>query len=140
MAAVNTELLYNLLLFLYAVEPTTTAGQEMSTLTEGGTVAISCTSTGIPTPSIVWRFRGAPTRFTATDGTPTDPSGSLNPSSDFIYTEGSITSTLQIVAPVYPDDDGVYECIGINSHGGVDTNTSDTITVVVQGTQANTCV
>ena len=113
----------------------------MSTLIEGGSVDISCTSTGIPTPSIVWRFRGAPTRFTATDGTPTDPSGNLPASStDFSYTEGSVTSTLQIVAPVYPDDDGVYECFGINSHGGVDTNTSDTITVIVQGTQANTCV
>ena len=51
----------------------------------------------------------------------------------FSFIAGNTTSTLLIVNAVYPDHSGVYECVGLNSHEGVESvSTGATITVDVQ--------
>ena len=53
---------------------------------------------------------------------------------DFTVDPGSITSELRIFSASYPDHDGVYTCVGVNSEDAVFTNSSAFITVQVQGT------
>ena len=53
---------------------------------------------------------------------------------DFTVDPGSITSELHIVSASYPDHDGEYSCVGVNSEDAVFTNSSAFITVQVQGT------
>ena len=51
----------------------------------------------------------------------------------FRFTEGNITSVLQITNAVYPAHDGEYTCVGLNSHRTGDNTSNATITVQVQG-------
>ena len=55
------------------------------------------------------------------------------PNDMFSFTEGNITSVLQITNAVYPAHDGEYTCVGLNSHRTVDNTNNATITVQVQG-------
>ena len=94
----------------------------MVTINETESVDISCTSTGLPTPSIQWTVGGVPTRFEQVD-TVMDVVGS---------TPGSVTSVLQIVSAL-PNDIGTYTCTGSSSVDGVLVGiSSDSIAVVVQ--------
>ena len=92
---------------------------------------LSCTSTGNPAPSFTWRLNGVDIPTSSYVDTPVNPSVSVT--SPYTRTDGSTTSNLNISSPEYPSDDGVYECIGVNSHGGINSNTTATITVIVQG-------
>ena len=77
---------------------------------EGSNVDITCISVGVPLPTISWTFNGRATQFDR-----------INRFTDFIVsddgtvTQGSIVSTLQIVDPQYPTDDGEYVCTGSNT-------------------------
>ena len=102
------------------------------TVSEGGSVNISCTSIGSPVPTISWTLNNQMTRFTKTDLS-TEPSVAVTTPPNFAVTDGRAESTLQIVDTQYPADDGVYVCTGSNTHDGVTTSTSAMITVQVSG-------
>ena len=104
----------------------------MVTVSEGGSVNISCTSIGSPVPTISWTLNNQMTRFTKTDLS-TEPSVAVTTLLNFAVTDGVVESTLQIVNTQYPADDGVYVCTGSNTHDGVTTSTSAMITVQVSG-------
>ena len=92
-------------------------GASVVTVSEGGSVDISCTSTGVPAPTITWRLNNQTVPFNQTDvTTPTDVT--VNNFMVDTITNGSVVSTLHIVNPQYPAHDGVYECIGDNSNKG----------------------
>ena len=106
-------------MFFPAVDASTTVngGASVVTVSEGGSVDISCTSTGVPAPTITWRLNNQTVPFNQTDvTTPTDVT--VNNFMVDTITNGSVVSTLHIVNPQYPAHDGVYECIGDNSNGG----------------------
>ena len=105
-------------------------------LSEGDNVNISCSSAGVPIPTITWTLRDQPTPFEQTDVQTDivifrirDDNGDLVAD----ITPGSLESTLQIVNAQYPAHDGVYQCTGSNSHAGQNFSQSVTITVQVQG-------
>ena len=109
-------------------------GASVVTVSEGGSVDISCTSTGVPAPTITWRLNNQTAPFNQTDlTTPTDIRVNINFVVDTII-NGSVVSTLHIVNAQYPTHDGVYECIGDNSNGGSAPPNIANITVQVQGT------
>ena len=103
------------------------------TILEGDSVDISCTSTGVPTPSITWSFNGTAAPFNQTD-TVVDYRVNILSANQFTVDPGSITSELHIVSASYPDHDGEYSCVGVNSEDAVFTSSSAFITVQVQGT------
>ncbi len=105
----------------------------LETLMEGGDIILTCTSEGNPAPSFTWRRDGVTLSSTLYTNTPTDPTVLMI---TFTRTNGMTTSVLTISGAVYPDDDGVYECVGTNSHTGIDNSSSASITVTVQGTTA----
>ena len=109
------------------------SGADVVTVSEGGSVNISCTSIGSPVPTISWTLNNNQmTRFTKTDLS-TEPSVAVTTPPNFAVTDGVTESTLQIVNTQYPADDGVYVCTGSNTHDGVTTSTSAMITVRVLG-------
>ena len=125
----------SVLMFFLAVDASTTVngGASVVTVSEGGSVNISCTSTGVPAPTITWRLNNQTVPFSQTDmTTPTDVKIDINFMVDTI-TDGSVVSTLHIVNAQYPAYDGVYECIGDNSNGGSAPPSIANITVQVQG-------
>ena len=108
----------------------------MVILSEGDNVNISCSSAGVPIPTITWTFQDQPTPFEQIDLQKDivvflvrNDNGDLVPD----ITPGSLESTLQIVNAQYPAHDGVYQCTGSNSHAGQNFSQSVTITVQVQG-------
>ena len=104
----------------------------MVTVSEGGSVDISCTSIASPVPTISWTLNNQITRFNKTDLS-TEPSVAVTTPPNFAVTDGVAESTLQIVNAQYPADDGVYVCTGSNTHDGDTTSTSAMITVRVSG-------
>ena len=115
---------------------TTVTSNYTVTLSEGDSVNISCSSAGVPIPTITWTLRDQPTPFEQFD-VQTDIVILLvrNVNDDLVpdVTPGSLESTLQIVNAQYPAHDGVYQCTGSNSHAGQNFSQSVTITVQVQG-------
>ena len=108
------------------------------TVLEGHSVEISCTSTGVPTPSITWSCNGTAAPFNQTD-TVADFKASIeriNGVIQAVVDPGTITSELHIVSASYPDQDGEYTCVGVNSEDAVFTSSSAFITVQVQGTKS----
>lgn len=105
-------------------------------VTEGGSVNISCTSTGVPVPTITWTLNNQTAPFTPT-AMSTDHSVIIDNNRNVVVTRGSVVSTLRIEGAQYPAHDGVYACIGTNSHAGVSSTSTVMITVQVQGTQCN---
>ena len=108
----------------------------MVILSEGDNVNISCSSAGVPIPTITWTLWDQPTPFEQIDVQTDivvlvvrDDNHDLVPD----ITPGSLESTLQIVNTQYPAHDGVYQCTGFNSHAGQNFSQSVTITVQVQG-------
>ena len=92
---------------------------------------ISCTSSGNPIPTISWELDGFPAPFpwsnTVTHYPPTVPNFG-----EFSFTTGSVTSELKITG-VNTSHEGEYTCTARNSHRGVESSSSSTITVHVLG-------
>ena len=105
------------------------------TVQEGDSVNIACFSSGNPVPTISWYLGPSPAPFPQSD-TVENVQAELvgtNPNVMFSFTEGNITSVLQITNAVYPAHDGEYTCVGLNSHRAGDNTSNATITVQVQG-------
>ncbi len=103
---------------------------------KGGSLTLTCTSEGTPTPTFTWRLNGediASNRhmetFTAPDVDFDRQAGAVTS-----VTNGMTTSVLTISAAVFRDVDGVYECIGTHSCTGMDNSSSAFIQLSVQGT------
>ena len=108
----------------------------MVILSEGDSVNISCSSAGVPIPTITWTLRDQPTSFEQINvQTDIVILHLRNDNDDLVpdVTPGSLESTLQIVNAQYPAHDGVHQCTGSNSHAGQNFSQSVTITVQVQG-------
>ncbi len=123
---------YFLLLLVDANTTISDGFTNMVTVVEGGDVDISCTSTGVPVPTITWTLNNQTTPFSQTDVSTDfsirierDSSSNLVP----VITSGNLVSTLHIVNAQYPSHDGVYECTGDSDTGGT---SSHTITLTVQ--------
>ena len=104
------------------------------TVQEGDSVNITCFSSGNPVPTILWYLGDSLAPFPTSDSTRdrvvmTGEAGNTQ----FAFTEGNITSVLQITNATYPAHHGVYTCVGLNSHRGRDSTSNATITVQVQG-------
>lgn len=114
------------------------------TVLEGGSINISCTSSGAPTPTITWLLDGQSQSFSLSEiesGARVTEIPRQNPEIEpleFDVTLGSITSNLRIVNATYPADDGNYTCIGTNDEEMV-TVSSAAITVQVHGKQSKLC-
>ena len=101
-------------------------GADVVTVNNGGSVDISCTSLGVPVPTIAWTFNGMKTPYRQTDSS-TQPVIRRYGES----TPGRVVSTLHIVNPSYPANDGVYVCTG-SIHAGVQSS-SALITLQILG-------
>ena len=105
---------------------------------EGGSLRLSCTSSGAPTPTIVWEMNGQPVQFNTTE-TITQPQvqfvgapgGGLTPD----VTLGNITSEVLIINAQNPSENGTYTCIGSNDD--FETNSSALILVHVHVPSGN---
>ena len=122
---------------MYAVDANTRAIDDSVVLiTEGTSVTISCTSTGAPTPSIIWLLNGQPAPFITSDSITKEHVTIVRNFNTLTFVPsirlGSIISTLQVVNARYPDHDGVYTCVGTNDNQMVNTS-SAYITVQVLG-------
>ena len=109
------------------VKPNTAIGvglSEFISVGEGESINISCTSAGVPVPSITWTFNGQLTNFSQTD--------------TIIENQGYVVSTLHIVHARYELHDGVYQCAGSN-YGGDPTKSAANITVQVLGMHFYAC-
>lgn len=91
-----------------------------------GSVNISCTSTGIPVPTITWL---SPNQMVLQSDIHTTYSANFDTDYTVSVTTGSVVSTLHIVNAQYPADAGEYECVGSNSHAGDTFNSSAMVTL-----------
>ena len=105
---------------------TTVDGEGAVAVIEGGSVDISCTSTGVPAPNITWKLNNESVPFHRTDIT--TPATFMAGSA----TLGKVVSTLHIVRVRPLLHLGVYQCIGNN--GG---STSSSVNVSVIQFQSN---
>ena len=98
---------------------TITNGSDIS-VREGGSLIISCISTGAPTPSIAWEFDGQVATFQSLEDTMPERATLIrDPLSSRLVPNivlGSITSHLSITNAQYPEYEGVYTCIGSNDN------------------------
>ena len=109
----------------------------MVVVVEGESVNISCTSTGVPVPTVAsWIFDGRPAPFSHAD-TSQDVMVTVGVTGGVrvpLVTLGSVESSLHIEHAQYPAHEGVYKCTGTNSHSGTNSSSTARITVQVQGT------
>ena len=105
-----------------------TSDSQVSVL-EGGSIDISCNSTGGLIPSITWTINNQNTNFSQSDVV-TNPVINTNP---VITTTGYTVSTLHIVNAQYPTHNGMYTCTGTNTISGTQQTSSANISVQVQG-------
>ena len=98
---------------------------------EGGSVNITCTSTGIPTPTIEWELVSGSLPFTPVDAALVDPM--IAQVSPLMFNEGSLTSVLPITNAVFPDHQGTYRCTGANTRDRAASSNNDTVQVTVLG-------
>ena len=104
----------------------------MLSVLEGGSLRLSCTSIGAPTPTIVWEMNGQPAQFNTTEVITQPqpqfvgaPGGGLVPD----IARGNITSEILIINAQNPSDNGAYTCIGSNDD--FETNSSALILVQI---------
>ena len=130
-------------LVIYTGAPTTMNLNGTVTVQEGDSVNIACFSSGNPVPTISWYLRDSLAPFSQSDTVinleaivfqerPSDPP-------ELRFTEGNITSVLQITNAVYPAHDGEYTCVGLNSNRAGNRTDNATITVQVQGKRVVVC-
>ena len=121
-----------------AVDPNITiVGSSVVTVVEGGSVNITCISTGVPVPIITWKLNNLITSFSQTDVS-RDFSVRLIRQGEILVpemTSGNIVSTLHLENTQYPAHNGVYECIGADPDN---TSVSSTAIITVQVEGENT--
>ena len=121
-----------------AVDPNTTiVGSSVVRVVEGGSVKISCISTGVPVPIITWKLNNLITSFSQTDVS-RDFSARLIRQGGILVpevTSGNIVSTLHIENTQYPAHNGVYECIGTDPDN---TSVNSIALIIVQVEGKNT--
>lgn len=113
------------------------------TVLKGSSVILSCTSIGAPVPNITWEFNNQSLQIIPTETViqsvatlvRSDPSDENSPLVPNIVT-GSITSSIEIVNVGYPENDGIYTCIGSNDNQMLST-TQNTITLQITGRQTH---
>ena len=121
-----------------AVDPNTTiVGSSVVRVVEGGSVNISCISTGIPVPIITWKFNNLITSFSQTDVTTDFSARVIRQGGTLVHvvTSGNTMSTLHIENTQYPVHNGVYKCIGTDPDN---TSVSSTAMITVQVEGKNT--
>ena len=79
---------------------------------EGNSINISCTSVGIPTPTIVWMMNDQQVHFISIEVI-IQPQIAINGFLQDIML-GRITSSIEIVNAQFPRDEGMYTCVGTN--------------------------
>ena len=107
-------------------------GADVVSVHEGQGIDISCTSIGVPIPTISWTFNNLAAPFTQTNS-PSDLSVMVLSGGLHRVTPGSVVSTLHIVNAQYPADEGAYVCSGYNAHAGVTTTSASVVSVQVLG-------
>ena len=114
---------------------TTTLSESPVIIPEGDSIDISCRSEGAPVPSITWEFNNTISTFEQTDTetmfTATLTGGAGDRGADIV--PGNIVSDLHIVSARYPDNDGVYTCIGTNAGDLAVASSSALVAVQVHG-------
>ncbi len=122
--------------FFPLVAPITTTQSPTQTVMEGGSLTLTCTTEGVPTPTFTWRLNDEDIPSNRHADTSTDPVVDFDQQAGVIHsvTNGLTISVLTISGAVFPDDDGVYECIGTNTRAGMDNSSSVFIQLSVQGT------
>ena len=119
----------------FTVDPNTTfVGSSVVRVVEGGSVNISCISTGVPVPIITWKLNNLITSFSQTDVS-TDFSARVIRQGETLVpevTSGNIVSTLHIEGAQYPAHNGIYECIGTDPDN-TSVSSIAMITVQVEG-------
>ena len=125
---------------MHAGVPTTMNLNDTVTVQEGDSINIACVSSGNPIPTISWYLGSSPAPFSLSNtvidleaGISREIPGDQSTPTVLRFSEGNITSVLQITNAVYPAHDGEYTCVGLNSHNEVDNTSNATITVQVQG-------
>jgi len=111
------------------------------TVLEGGSVSISCFSTGNPVPTITWYLGTSVAPFPQNDTVSSvdarvTGSGATTMA---LVTNGNLTSVLRIENASYPAHDGEYTCVGLNSNRGGDNTSNATINVQVRGKHIKGC-
>ena len=79
---------------------------------KGNSINISCTSVGIPTPTIVWLMNDHQVQFNSSEVI-IEPQISTNGFLQDIVL-GRITSSIEIINAQFPRDEGMYTCVGTN--------------------------
>ena len=122
---------------------TSVNGRRKSRYSTGESVNFTCIATGAPLPTIIWNFKGMnETRFRQTDSSigvhliqttfrSTDFLGL--PYNKTTVVPGIAMSTLHIENMTYPDDDGVYNCIGLNTGFSITATSRVSTPVQIEG-------